>query len=996
MGAIDCIVNSKLADKVKLAELEAKVKSLVDNGKHPLEAERIVKNEFIAEQHEALNTELNDLKKSLGLPQSKLPQQEKADTKQIEEEYDAKIGGIDAPPPVTEPTTGGVYSERPGTELSFRGLQNVANEFGLEDVEGRERKSDIKLYSDARAKMDSWVEKGTYSKNIEKLLSGVENRELNLTDEQRVILQQHLANEVGKLREIKDNKSPEWQKQFEVVKRIKEIGNIARSESGAALRIPIGMTSHPVSDYGDAMVAMSEASSTDVLTDAQKAEVEKYVAEYEEKLKVSEQKVNDIQAKYAELQAKKAVSETAAKVKKTNKDYSAERKQIVSDIREKLKKSRGELSSAPIPYAKELFEIAPDVAKLVKSLVEQGVSKLEDVVKEVYGIISPEIPDIKESDVVDLVAGLYDKKKETKVDLQTKLKGIANKKSSEALKIQARIKAGDFDTPAKATSWVSDAELKSKYPQLYNEALDALYAKEQAKLDFDIALYKAQLAKRNKVQKGIDISRALIATTKAIKSGIDDSAIMMQNIVAMIAHPRSAIKALREHALDALSEKRFRRYLTELHQSPIWNLMEQSGLDITNPQSLKEQNKEEIFDNNLLNKDIVIKGKKYNIGKYATRPFERAFTSLGNAMRVNMFTKIAERWVGEGKSFETHPEEFKSLAKMLNTQTGRGKLHTQVERASQLITAGIWSPRLMASRLNMLGLGDVGNTLWGGKGYYKNLTPEVRKMALLDLAKFIGAGVALMGLAGAGGAGTDDDPYSPTFGTIQIGNRRYNAWGGFTPYVKTIFQAITGKRHIRGEEQDVSRAKVIGSFFRSRLTPAAGVATNIAVGKDFSGKEITAQGELANLVMPLSVNSVANAVQKDGITGLFLEGLPSFIGVGVSDERDFENTIKKVPKIYFKGVYVELPDNLKNSYQELIKKKISDYKEQAKKDPKYESLSAEQKKELDDIAKNVGTNEAEKEMIRNNKDFFISSSKELKKQKKQKDFESKELKKMLN
>jgi len=53
MGAIDCIVNSKLADKVKLAELEAKVKSLVDNGKHPLEAERIVKNEFIAEQHEA-------------------------------------------------------------------------------------------------------------------------------------------------------------------------------------------------------------------------------------------------------------------------------------------------------------------------------------------------------------------------------------------------------------------------------------------------------------------------------------------------------------------------------------------------------------------------------------------------------------------------------------------------------------------------------------------------------------------------------------------------------------------------------------------------------------------------------------------------------------------------------------------------------------------------------------------------------------------------------
>jgi len=572
---------------------------------------------------------------------------------------------------------------------------------------------------------------------------------------------------------------------------------------------------------------------------------------------------------------------------------------------------------------------------------------------------------------------------------------IANKKSAEALKIQAKIKAGDFQKQEKSESWVSDSELKAKYPQLYKDALDALYAKEQAKLDYDIALYKAQLAQRGKVRKGIDLARAIIATTKAVKSGIDDSAIMMQNIVAMVAHPRSAIKALREHALDAVSEKRFRRYLTELHESPIWNLMEKSGLDITNPQSLKEQNKEEIFDNNLLNKDIVIRGKKYNIGKYATRPFERAFTSLGNAMRVNMFTKIANRMIDEGKTFETHPDEFKSLAKVLNTQTGRGKLHTQVERASQLVTSGIWSPRLMASRLNMLGLGDLMNFALGNKGYYANLTPEMRKMALVDMVKFIGTGVALMLFAGASGAGTDDDPYSPTFGTIRIGNRRYNAWGGFTPYVKTIFQSISGKRHINGEEQKVTRAKVIGSFFRSRLTPAAGVATNVLVGKDFSGKPITPEGELANLIMPMSVNAVANAAQKDGMVGILLEGIPSFIGVGVSDERDFENTIKVVPKIYYKGVYVELPDNLKNSYQKLIDKNIKEYKETAKKDPNYSSLSDAQKEKLNNIAKSVGIDEAEKEMIKNNKDFFNSSYRQLRNEKKKLDSESKQLKQML-
>ena len=65
MGFINCLVDSKLADKPKIAELEQKVKSLVDNGTNPIEAERIVKTEFALAEREALNTELNSLKKHL-------------------------------------------------------------------------------------------------------------------------------------------------------------------------------------------------------------------------------------------------------------------------------------------------------------------------------------------------------------------------------------------------------------------------------------------------------------------------------------------------------------------------------------------------------------------------------------------------------------------------------------------------------------------------------------------------------------------------------------------------------------------------------------------------------------------------------------------------------------------------------------------------------------------------------------------------------------------
>ena len=194
----------------------------------------------------------------------------------------------------------------------------------------------------------------------------------------------------------------------------------------------------------------------------------------------------------------------------------------------------------------------------------------------------------------------------------------------------------------------------------------------------------------------------------------------------------------------------------------------------------------------------------------------------------------------------------------------------------------------MSSRLNMLGVSDVLLPLVGGKGYYAGLSPKIRQMAIADMVKFIGAGISLMAFAAFRGADVDDDPESPTFGTIKIGDKKYNTWGGFTPYVKTFVQGATGKRNIRGERKDVARSKILFSFFRSRLTPAAGVTTNLLTGRDFANRPITAEGEIMNLMAPLSVMGIIDGLKKDGIVGLLNQGLPSFVGVGVSDERDFE------------------------------------------------------------------------------------------------------------
>jgi hypothetical protein len=112
------------------------------------------------------------------------------------------------------------------------------------------------------------------------------------------------------------------------------------------------------------------------------------------------------------------------KTRKTAEDFTEERKQIVEDIREKLRKARQESKVTVVPYANELIAISPDVAKLVKSLVEQGVVKLEDVVTEVYNTLKPEINDLTKKDVTDLIAGEYNRKKPTRGDIAAKIQDL--------------------------------------------------------------------------------------------------------------------------------------------------------------------------------------------------------------------------------------------------------------------------------------------------------------------------------------------------------------------------------------------------------------------------------------------------------------------------------------------------------------------------------------------------------------------------------------------
>lgn len=950
-------------------------------------------------------------------------------------ELDKLRGGMPpTEPPITENI--GVFVERPKTELSYRGLQNVANEFGYEDVKPRETVKDIEEKQNAINTAQEWASKGEYQSKVDDLLDRIEKRETIPTAKQRLILQDYLANEVYKLRQIKDKNSTEFNEQLNKVERIKDIGQIARGETGAALRIGGDLGSigtNPLEDYADAYIAMKEASGVDELTPEQKEKVDSFIKQYEERATVAEARVKELEAKQSEIEAekqvKKAVSESK-KQKKSTEQYKKEREGIVLSIKEKWDKASkdGVITAVPVPYAKQLAAIAPDVAKLLHSYADQGVRELGEMVKLIGDEIRGFIPEITDTDVRDIIAGVYNEKRPKKSELErakkdlrdeaalinklerllegkepkterekvernkritelkdkikeyrkeereankfygesdagnrriekmedelqrlkerrekepinsvkrqksereielqkqidnerknireenklpselVRIRNIKSRNQKQEQEIQKKIENKDFEPEEKPVSIFDNPELKKKYPKEYGEMLDAIRLKNEAEGAYHKALLDEQLKNETKKEKAVRHAGRIVNTVKAIKSGIDASGIGIQTLLSSLARPKIGGTAILESAKQGKNKQLFDRWLTELQNSEMYPLMQQSGLSITEPSSLKGE-QEEQFSGRYSGK-IKFKGKEYKALDWVLTPFERAFTSLGNISRVMAFEKFANKYMEQGNTFENNPELFKSLARRLNAQTGRGKLNDKVQEASDLISKGIWSPRLMASRFEVLGIADLFATATGGKagtkGFYSQLSPQERKQAIKDITNGIGAIVAVSAaLALSTGGELDKNPLSPTFMTIKWPNgKSVNITGGLSGYIRDFMQFASGREYKDGKivKKGVPLLgfEKIGRFLRGKAQPLLGSAMNIGFGKDYIGRPTTLKGEALKSIIPISVEPIVNGLVQDGVPSL-LETIPEFIpsamGFNIRDSKEFDGKDEKL------------------------------------------------------------------------------------------------------
>ena len=269
---------------------------------------------------------------------------------------------------------------------------------------------------------------------------------------------------------------------------------------------------------------------------------------------------------------------------------------------------------------------------------------------------------------------------------------------------------------------------------------------------------------------------------------------------------------------------------------------------------------------------------------------ERAFITMGNKMRFELFSKYAQMWEGTGKT----AGNYKSLASYLNAVTGRGSLGV-FEKQGAALNALLFSPRYLTSRFQVLAKAaqfPVEAAKFAFTAGRSTIDP-VSKIAAGDLATFLGVNTSI--LAAADFFWGDDvsvelNPQSSDFGKVRIGNTRFEMWAGYQPLMKYAAQAWTGERKSAGTGKisEVGRLDLAGRFLRSKLAPIPSFIVDLKTGTSFVGDEIT----LASLkkpipenlafqrFFPLSGQEIAEAFAHQGGAAAWLTIPAATLGIG--------------------------------------------------------------------------------------------------------------------
>jgi len=338
---------------------------------------------------------------------------------------------------------------------------------------------------------------------------------------------------------------------------------------------------------------------------------------------------------------------------------------------------------------------------------------------------------------------------------------------------------------------------------------------------------------------------------RSVMSAFDLSAPFRQGLVAGARHPRIFARNFKPM---------IRSFMKQGHWDDVMN-------DIATRENFARYKKA-----NLALTDLgsdLLKREEHMISRMAgklpgVKHSNRGYTAFLNKMRADVFDTLIKAAPADKID---DPEFLQSLAAYINASTGRGNLG-KLEHWGPLLNSTLFSPRLLASRFNML------NPAW-----YMKQDPWVRKQALRAAFQTTAAIGSVLGLATLAGAKVSQDRTNADFAKIKVGDSRFDIGAGFFPVIRLVEQirqgkitsSTTGKEILLndGEYGSLSTKDIIERFFRTKMAPSPSLVWDKLEGQNVVGQEFEWDDALYSRFIPLLLqDSIELGRHEGGLEGV--------------------------------------------------------------------------------------------------------------------------------
>lgn len=394
----------------------------------------------------------------------------------------------------------------------------------------------------------------------------------------------------------------------------------------------------------------------------------------------------------------------------------------------------------------------------------------------------------------------------------------------------------------------------------------------------------ADAVPKSSISKAQDVFDNVTGLPRALMSTLDFSFGGRQGLVLGARYPKEWVNANKDSIRYAFDPGFFDKSMKDIANSPEYTTI-QDQMKVALPGIEEDAKQLEHYAGANYAERIPVAGK-------AVQGSDRAYNGGLTKLRFDTAKKIIDSYGGTDeflKFFDSNPQAVKDLGEFINTASGRGgKAGGLLDKYGKLLSHGLFSPRLWASRLQTL-----------NPQYYARLDPVARKLALQTAGSFAAtAGTVLAIAASVKGVDVEWDPRSADFAKIKVGNTRYDILGGLQQNIRTAAQVVTGEK-INSETGEIqtlgpdrgygkpSRKDIIEQAFENKENPLLAFASKLLQGDDGAGNKVNPVTEGAKLFIPLNAQGIYETAQDSGsvtdpknVASAALKNIPSVFGIG--------------------------------------------------------------------------------------------------------------------